>query len=272
MSFDFRMPNITGTDKEQLAQLRSYLYQFIPQLQWALNSIETSGGSGYVVQQQPRNVVSNSSTFDAVAAFPDLKALIIKSADIIEAYYDKINAKLQGEYLAISDFGIFTESTQQSIDANSMGITQAFSNTQKIYTDLDLAIQNANGEMESLKEDTEKNIGNVKTLVVESLANIRSGILYYNKGIPVYGLEIGQINLVDGDEKFNKYARFTSDRLSFYDQNDTEVAYVSNDKLYISKVEITANADAIVPAYKIGGYADFVTADGGIVTKWVGGV
>ena len=266
MSFDFRMPNITGTDKEQLAQLRSYLYQFIPQLQWALNSIETSGGSNYVVQQQPRNAVSTSTTFDAAVAFPDLKALIIKSADIVEAYYDKINAKLQGEYLAISDFGIFTESTQQSIDANSMGITQAFTNTQKIYADLDLIAESTSKEITALKDDTEKNIGNVKTLVVESLANIRSGILYYDdNSIPVYGLEIGQMNFVDGKEEFNKYARFTSDRLSFYDQNDTEVAYISDQQLYINNVRINISLQE-------GGYKDFINSNGGIVTKWVGGV
>ena len=266
MSFDFRMPNITGTDKEQLAQLRSYLYQFIPQLQWALNSIETSGGSGYVVQQQPRNVVSNSSTFDAVAAFPDLKALIIKSADIIEAYYDKINAQLKGEYLAISDFGIFQESTNLRIDANSTGINQAYSDTQKIYTDLDLAIKTTNGELTSLKETTDTNIGKVKTLVVESLANIRTGILYYDdNSIPVYGLEIGQKNSVNGEEVFNKYARFTSDRLSFYDQNGTEVAYISDQQLYINNVRINSSLQE-------GGYKDFINSNGGIVTKWVGGV
>jgi hypothetical protein len=69
---------------------------------------------------------------------------------------------------------------------------------------------------------------------------------------------------VDGEEVFNKFARFTADRLSFYDQNDNEVAYVSDYKLYIRNVQITSS-------YQIGGYVDTVTADGGVVTKWVGG-
>ena len=63
---------------------------------------------------------------------------------------------------------------------------------------------------------------------------------------------------------FNKYARFTSDRLTFYDKNNTEVAYISDYKLYIRNVEITETS-------KIGGFVDTVTANGGIVTKWVGG-
>jgi hypothetical protein len=65
-------------------------------------------------------------------------------------------------------------------------------------------------------------------------------------------------------EVFNKYARFSSDRLSFYDENDSEVAYISDYKLYIRNVEITSN-------FKIGGFIDTVLSDGGIVTKWVGG-
>ena len=37
---DLRLPSIAGTDREQLAQIRSYLYQLIPQLQWILDGVE----------------------------------------------------------------------------------------------------------------------------------------------------------------------------------------------------------------------------------------
>ena len=50
---------------------------------------------------------------------------------------------------------------------------------------------------------------------------------------------------------------------AFYDQNDTEVAYVSDYKLYIRNVEITEGLQE-------GGYKDFIGTNGGIVTKWVG--
>jgi hypothetical protein len=81
--------------------------------------------------------------------------------------------------------------------------------------------------------------------------------------VPVYGVEIGQKNSIDGEDVFNKYARFTSDRLSFYDQNDTEIAYISDYKLYIRNVEIEGSLQE-------GGYKDFIDANGGILTKWVG--
>ena len=73
-------------------------------------------------------------------------------------------------------------------------------------------------------------------------AYIKSGLLYYKEnGTPVYGLEIGQTNSVDGQNVFDKFARFASDRLSFFDRNDVEVAYVSDYKLYITNAEITGS-------------------------------
>lgn len=40
MAIELRLPNITGlTEKEQLSQIRSYLYQLIPQLQWELDNL-----------------------------------------------------------------------------------------------------------------------------------------------------------------------------------------------------------------------------------------
>lgn len=244
MSVDLRMPNITAaTDKEQLAQIRSYLYQFIPQLQWALNNIETASSQGYVVQQTARVKETTTAPSSAGVNFNDLKALIIKSADIIDAYYEEVSRRLEGLYVAESDFGTFVEETRQDIIENSNGITQLLTNIQTIATDIE-GLENS---------------------LIEANAYIRSGLLYYDdNGIPVYGLEIGQKNKLDGVDVFDKYARFTADRLSFYDQNGTEVAYISDEKLYICEVEITTS-------YKIGGYVDMVSADGGVVTKWVGG-
>lgn len=41
--FDIRLPKITGaTEREQLSQVKSYLYQLAEQLQFALNSVETA--------------------------------------------------------------------------------------------------------------------------------------------------------------------------------------------------------------------------------------
>lgn len=244
MSVDLRMPNITGTtEREMLAQIRSYLYQFVPQLQWALNNLGTPSSSVVIQQTARPTAPSSSSSFDSEVAFDLLKPLIIKSADIIQAYYEEISTRLEGIYVAESDFGTFREETEQRIIQSSSEIEQAFTNLQQIITETE----------------------NLNFNLAEVYAHIRSGLLYYDEeGVPVYGLEIGQRNTIDGEEVFNKFARFTADRLSFYDQNDREVAYVSDYKLYIRNVEITSS-------YKIGGFVDTVMANGDVVTKWVGG-
>jgi hypothetical protein len=241
MGFDFRLPNITGaTEREQLAQIKSFLHQHIEQLQWAMNNIDSNINT-VVVTPTPKSL-SPSTTASAEVTFSSIKGLIIKSADIVNAYYDEINNRLSREYIAKSDFGTYLEQNSQDITQNSSYIEQLFSNLQKITTEIE----------------------NLNFTLADVNAHIRSGLLYEDENaLPVYGLEIGQKNLIDGEEVFNKFARFTSDRLSFYDQNDAEVAYVSDYKLYIRNVEITSN-------FKTGGYIDIVTADGGVRTNWVG--
>ena len=240
---DIRLPNINAhTEREQLSQVKSYLYQFAEQIQFAFNSIETSAPS--VQTQTPTVMVSGgSSSVDAQATFNAVKGLIIKSADIINSYCDAIETRLSGVYVAESDFGSYAELTEQNVSATSKEIELLYKNIQTILTDIE----------------------SLEYAIIEANAHIRSGILYYNEGgIPVYGLEVGQKNTIDGVEVFNKYARFTADRLSFYDKNDSEVAYISDYKLYIRNVEITYR-------FRIGGLEDTVMPSGDVVTRWVGG-
>lgn len=242
MAFEIRYPKITGkTNGEQLAQVKSYLFQLVGQLQTALNNLDTA--PAYAVSQQPASTKKEEVVVDEQATFNAIKSLIIKSADIVDAYYEEINKRLASEYVAQSDFGEFVEYNEQNISQTATDIEQFFNNLQQIITDIE----------------------NINFTLAEVNAHIKSGLLYYDDdGLPVYGLEIGQRTTVDGEEIFNKYARFVSDRLSFYDQNDREVAYISDYKLYIRNVEITSS-------YKIGGFVDTVLSNNDVVTRWVGG-
>lgn len=240
MATELRYPSFNARTESEQA-LKGYLHQLVDQLQFALNNVSTP--STTVVQIASRTAPSaGSATPDATATFNATKSLIIKSADIVDAYYQEINSRLSGMYTAESDFGTFVEKTEQEIYQSSTDIEQLFSDYQGIVTEIE----------------------NLNFYLAEVNAHIKSGLLYYEGGVPVYGLEIGQTNTVDGVKVFDKFARFTADRLSFYDQNDQEVAYVSDYKLFIRNVEITSS-------FKIGGYMDIVTAGGGVVTKWVGG-
>ena len=237
---NIRIPYINGgSTEQQLYQVKNYLYQLVEQLNFALNSIETtSTTAGTTVAASSPAQKEN----EAISTFNSIKSLIIKSADIVNAYYEVITKRLEGLYVSKSDFGVYMEETSNDIIANSESINQNYTNIQQIITDI-----------KTLQYST-----------IEVNANIKTGLLYYEQetGIPVYGLEIGQRTEIDGVEVFNKYARFTSDRLSFYDQNDNEVAYISDNKLFIKHVEVTGS-------FTLSGFVDTVLADKSVVTKWM---
>lgn len=234
---NIRLPNITATtEKEQILQVKSYLHQLVSELNWALSSIE-SGNSAVTTKTTGGTVTKDEMT----TSFNELRSLIIKSADAVSAYAEAAEEIYNSRYVAQSDFGTYMEEAEQRIVENSTSIEQIFANIQEIIT------QN-----------------NLEHSKIDVSANIKAGVLDTDdNGVPVYGVEIGQRTEIDGVEVFDKFARFTSDRLSFFDQNDNEVAYISDRKLYINHAEIKSS-------FRMGGFMDTVLSDGSIVTKWVG--
>lgn len=237
---NIRLPNINAaTEKEQLVQVKSYLHQLAQELNWALSSLESSTAKDTGKKASSGGAVTKE---EMTTSFNDLRSLIIKSAETVSAYYEEAEKKYSSLYVAQSDFGTYKEEAEQLIKENSTSIEQFFANMQEIIT----------------------NIDTLEHSLIEVSANIRSGLLDTDdNGVPVYGVEVGQRTEIDGVEVFDKFARFTSDRLSFYDQNDNEVAYISDRKLFINHVEVKGT-------FRMGGFMDTELSDGSIVTKWVG--
>ncbi len=219
---EFRLPNISGgTPEQQLKQMQSFLHQHIRQLNFAI---------GYMAGQEQKQIAQAAKAGNGngegtgqqspQSVFNSIKSLIIKSADIVEAYYEEISTRLSGEYVAQSEFGNYREQTSAEIKANSDGLEQMYTNVQTIS-------ETVNGLYDSQAETS---------------AYIRTGLLgYAEDGSAIYGMEVGQTNKIDGEDTFDKMARFTAGRMSFYDANDIEVAYVSDYKLYITNAHITGN-------------------------------
>lgn len=198
------LPKITATNPEgQIQQMHSYLYQVVEQLNWALSNVDTNNYSN----NAPSNAVEITQNEaltpqEAENTFNSIKALIIKSADIVKAYEETIKEDFSGEYVAVSDFGTYTEKTDAQIEENSKDLTAVYTNVQTIGDD----IRTTN-------------------------AYIKRGLLGYDDGgKAIYGVEVGETN---DQGVFLKYARFKSDRLSFYDANGSEVAYIGAGCLYI---------------------------------------
>lgn len=266
-TIDIRLPCITGrTEKEQLQEIKSYLYQTAQQLQAALDQL--GEGQTRTVRGQAAAAAAEQSAMGPKGTFNAIKSLIIKSAEIVDAYYEQISRRLEGLYVAQSDFGTYSEQTSQQITENSRQIERLFSNVQTVDMKLGGVQGNLSG-LEDAVEGVRDALGSVdagmetlRSAIIRTSAYLKSGLLCYGEdGAPVYGLEIGQTNTVDGTEVFEKFARFSADRLSFYDRNDTEVAYISDYKLFITHAQVTGTLT-------VGRY-ELDTSDG-LLFRWAG--
>ena len=254
MGIDIRLPNITATTTEgQMSQMQSYMHQLVEQLNWALasvdNAIQGNTANVSVTSQKGQN-----SEEDAINTFNSIKALIIKSADIVHAYEESMRTGYNGEYIAVSDFGTYLAETNQTVIENSRYAERNYANVQTVT---------AQGKM----------LGELETYVNDTKAYIKSGYLYDDEaGNPIYGVEIGQTTKTkkDGEEEkeeFKGFARVIANRLSFYDESDTEVAYISDRKLFIKYA--TIESATITDSVQIKNYK--VDTRDGIAFTWVGG-
>lgn len=245
MNLELRLPNITATTPNaQMSQMQSYMHQLVQQLNWALNSIdnEVSTIANTSAESAQNQDISQNEALDT---FNSIKALIIKSSDIVEAFEEKWEKEFNGKYFADSDFGTYLETTRLQIEANSRGVSENYSSVQSITND------DGTGTLDTLSED-------VRT----TNAYIKRGILGYDSsGNAIIGIEIGETG---EDGVFSKYARFTSDRLSFFDFNGYEVAYIGSGCLYIRGKSV------FLGEIQMGGYK-LDTSDG-LAFTWVGGV
>lgn len=253
MKIAIDLPNIpdTATEREQLKQVKSYLFQFVQQMQWALETVDQkpeqivyAGASGPAAPgQKPENEYSAMDQFSAI------KAMIIKSADIVNAYYEKIEnlLSLSGKYVAQSDFGPggvaqYIEETKMNIHATSEYINQNFYKKE--------TIDNIDGRVQGLEDQ-----------IREQEGYIRYGNVGSWKDENALGIEIGEFDSLNGVTD-KRYARFTSYGLELFGENkEKPVAYVYQHKLYITEAEVTGKL-------KLGTYE--VDTAHGLAFKWVG--
>ena len=228
-------------------------------------------GHAFISPVMKLNVASNGVTisstgdksYDSTAAvafekFTNLTGKVLeisKTVDGLTIQNKSLDGKLSGLELTINGFKTYAEETYVTDD----GFEEKYKSVSEQTT------KEINDHFESL--DKFRN---------DTSANIKTGLLGYTEdNLPMYGIEVGQETTnVDGVKTFDKYARFTSDKLSFYDQNDNEVTSVGDKKMSISNVEITGTTtpgSTDYGSFKHGKFVDTARADGTIVSKWVGG-
>ena len=150
---------------------------------------------------------------------------------------------------ATSQFGTYVQRLSAYLEANPEALTQYYG----FCSDLAANVAAVDAAFSSYRLDTE--------------GYIRTGIVYYDGPAPVYGVAVGQ-NLttteIDGRqvvEQNNFRAVFTAQKLSFW-QDSTEIAYVSNNRLYITSI-------TVLDSISIGSWR--MESGSGLTFKWIGG-
>ena len=152
---------------------------------------------------------------------------------------EEILSQVEKLYSSKTDFGNMEENISSQISQTADGITEIFSE-----------------KLSVVSEDLSSVGGEVKELASSLDVYIRRGEL--EEG--VYGVEIGRSDS-------NIKARFTNDRLSFF-QGLSEVAYISGSNLYITRAEIL---DYLKIGNTTDGYFTFDVSHNGLEGMWSGG-
>lgn len=240
----FAMPPYpAGSLQQQVMQQYSYLFQMSQQLNMALMQVEkVERGNG-------EKGADHLTASETEQQYQNLKSLIVKTADRVEQSMEKLTAELEGEYVAVSNFGSYVEKLNAYIEANPEALTQYYSFSSDLQADVD----KVSAAFSDYKAGTE--------------GYIRTGVVYYDGAIPVYGVAVGQ-NLttreIDGEEvvdQNNFRATFTANKLSFW-QDSTEIAYVSNNQLYITNI-------VVLDSMRLGKW--HMATNNGLAFQWIGG-
>lgn len=247
-------PRTAGEAEAQVQQLHTWLYQMVEQLNVAMSVVQAQE-SAVMLQTSSTENGEDSSALTAEDLNKEreaLKSLIIKTAHTVQVEMAKEIKKLESKYLAISDFGTYTENVTQVIESTASGTAENYV---------------AKLNLESYIADSSE----LKEWAAETNGYIRRGFIYRDdKGVPVLGIAIGQQITVksvttDGHEQLEvsnqNLGFFTSEGLEFY-VNGQRVAFFRNDGMEINNATINGRL-------QIGNW-EISHADG-LEIKWIGG-
>ena len=187
--------------------------------------------------QTAESISANAKTTEEISADLDNYKKTNNANFTVQA--EEILSQVENIYSSKTDLGDLEERVYSQISQTAEGITETFSES-----------------LSSFSEDLSSVGGEVKELVSSLDVYIRRGEL--EEG--VYGIEIGRSDS-------NIKARFTNDRLSFF-QGLYEVAYISGSNLYITRAEIL---DYLKIGNSVDGYFIFDVSENGLEVMWSGG-
>lgn len=195
------------------------------------NSVDTA-----LSQTADRIEATASATENVTTDFEDFKK---HTNAEIKLQADSILSQVEKNFTTRSDAEKLEERVVSRIIQDEENITESFSQSLK-----------------ALQDDISSVGGDVSAFVSELDVYIRRGKLSED----IYGIEIGRSDS-------NIKARFTNDRLSFY-QGASEVAYVSGSNLYITRAQVL---DYLKIGNSADGYFTFDITSNGLEVRWSDG-
>lgn len=177
---NLRYPELNAPDADgKLRQLQSYLFQLVDILNIGFSQQETAAQE----VKQATVELAKTTPKTPLESFDAIKGLIIKSADIVEAYGEKIDKTLVGKYVAISDFGTYTEDQLASMSLSATSLRSAVASVQTISGDVSL-IREEVSRLEQKADAVEIQIAKVESDGVKSV-NTGTGYTFDANGLKI---------------------------------------------------------------------------------------
>ena len=220
MALNVEYPSLSsGTAAEEIASIKSYLVRLAD----TLNVAEIGTAS---VLRDISAVIGNTSkpkTGESLSEYEALRSLVLKNADaVITECSSSIARQFSSRFLALSDFGSFSEEMTQTVTENAEGIERLFG-----YT---AGINNSEGES-----------------ALSTAQYVKTGLLYYESGVPVYGVGVGVISTTFEQENevidlaHDRLVAVTPSGIDFW-ESGTKVAYITDGALCLPAAVITGGS------------------------------
>lgn len=147
-------PILKGTAEQQIKSLRDYLVRQASGVQTFEPKAGTVIQVGTAGSKGGTGSGSGSSAAGTDPNYSSLRALIIKTADVVQQNIDMVTAELHMDYLALSDFGSYQENVQLQIEATAKQIVESY--------EYDAALNAINTELGSMTSDMQSIRGEIR--------------------------------------------------------------------------------------------------------------
>ncbi len=246
-------PGLRGDERSQLMQMHAFLFRLTEQLNAAL--VETDRRIERArMDQKAAQKGETTSNINTTEQYNSLKALILKTADDVQAEMDILETELKSSYIAKSEWGTYEENLKADFTSTAEGVVENYGYSSRL-------------------DSLEKDAVGFDAYIIETNGYIKRGIIGYDENnIPIIGIAIGQDLkstevVIDGVtwqeiDMTRSLATYTSDKVTFW-QNGVEVAWFSNAELVTTALNV---ADRIT----LGGLWE-VSRRNGFTIKWIGG-